>query len=46
MDQIMRGSWTLLIDGVEAKRRADEGWFVIGGFKSRDLIPPEKMVMW
>jgi len=40
VDQIQTDSWMILKDGVEAKNKADEGWFVIGGLKAADEIPP------
>jgi hypothetical protein len=41
VDQITDPSWTALADGVEAKAKADAGWFVIGGLKVGDQQQPE-----
>jgi hypothetical protein len=40
-DQITGEDWTVLSDGVEAKAKADDGWFVVAGMKSTDHIPPQ-----
>jgi hypothetical protein len=40
VDQIQQAGWTKLKDGVEAKAKVDDGWFVIGGLKSKDHQPP------
>ena len=41
VDEIQKDEWTKLANGVEAKNKADEGWFVIGGLKAADEIPPK-----
>jgi len=39
VDEIQSNGWTRLNDGIEAKNKADEGFFVIGGLKAADTIP-------
>jgi hypothetical protein len=39
VDQIKGDGWTKLVDGVDAKNKADDGWFVIGGLKAADTAP-------
>jgi hypothetical protein len=39
VDEIQTGDWIKLNDGIEAKTKADEGLFVIGGLKAADTIP-------
>ena len=39
VDEIQTGDWVKLSDGIEAKAKADEGLFVIGGLKAADTIP-------
>jgi len=39
VDEIQTDPWIKLHDGIEAKNKADEGWFVIGGLKAADTIP-------
>src|SRR5579862_9412267 len=39
VDQIQTGEWIKLNDGADAKNKADEGLFVIGGLKAADTIP-------
>ena len=41
VDQIKGADWTVLTDGIEAKQKADDGWFVVAGMKSGDHIPPQ-----
>ena len=41
VDQIIGTGWTRLTDGVDAKNKADAGWFVVGGLKSIDNVPPQ-----
>src|SRR5262249_23554350 len=40
VDAIQGEGWTVLADGVEAKSKADDGWFVVGGLKGADQTPP------
>jgi hypothetical protein len=41
VDEIQGDDWTGLTDGIEAKEKADAGWFVVAGMKSTDHIPPQ-----
>lgn len=40
-DQIQGSDWNQLTDGVAAKQMADAGYFVIGGLKGADNVPPQ-----
>src|SRR5664279_4261828 len=39
VDEIQAAPWTRLTNGIEAKNKADDGWFVIGGLKVADTVP-------
>ena len=39
VDKIQTEGWTQLSNGIEAKQKADEGWFVVGGLKAADTVP-------
>jgi hypothetical protein len=41
VDQINGADWTVLAGGIEAKQKADDGWFVVAGMKSTDHVPPQ-----
>ena len=41
VSQIQGTGWTLLANGMEAKQKADNGWFVVAGLKSTDNVPPQ-----
>jgi len=36
VDQLSDPSWTALANGIEAKAKADAGWFVVAGLKGSD----------
>ena len=38
VDEIQVSPWTRLANGIEAKNKADDGWFVMGGLKAADTI--------
>jgi hypothetical protein len=40
VNQIQQPDWTKLLDGVEAKAKADAGWLVVAGLKSSNHNPP------
>ncbi|MEP6952065.1 MAG: hypothetical protein ABI863_22435 [Ginsengibacter sp.] len=40
VDEIQTDEWIKLNDGIDAKNKADKGFFVIGGLKAADEIPP------
>lgn len=42
VDEIKQNDWTALADGIEAKQKADAGWFVIGGLKGQDNVPVQE----
>lgn len=39
VDQMQQAGWTILNNGKEAKEKADAGWLVIAGLKSKDHDP-------
>jgi hypothetical protein len=41
VDQIRGSDWTHLQSGVQAKEKADNGWFVVAGLKGSDNIPAQ-----
>jgi hypothetical protein len=41
VDEINGDGWISIADGVEAKDKADAGWFVVAGQKSTDHTPPQ-----
>ncbi|MDN3580804.1 hypothetical protein [Mucilaginibacter flavus] len=41
VDEIQTGDWTVLNDGIDAKAKADDGWFVIGGLKGAENVPAQ-----
>ncbi len=42
VDQIKAGSWVKLANGIDAKNKADAGWFVIGGLKGHANVPAQQ----
>jgi len=41
VDQIQGNGWAVLVDGPDAKAKADLGWFVVAGLKGADNVPPQ-----
>lgn len=41
VDQIKSADWTHLQNGMEAKEKADNGWFVVAGLKGEDNVPAQ-----
>jgi|GEM_PF-3337316 hypothetical protein len=39
--QMQGTGWTVLQNGVDAKNKADTGWFVVAGLKGADNVPPQ-----
>jgi hypothetical protein len=42
IQQISNSDWTILDDGIDAKKKADLGWFVIAGLIGNENVPPQK----
>jgi hypothetical protein len=44
VEQIQKDGWTILKDGVNAKAKADAGWFVVAGLAAKNHLeePPPK----
>lgn len=42
INQISNSNWTIIKDGLDAKKQADLGWFVIAGLLGSENVPPQK----